>query len=70
MKKVIPTSPFITYNDIFHSAFFRHLLVQGQHWKHENDVRNLLKVSNSVLIVNFEQILQIALVFPGWEIAY
>ena len=47
----------------------RHLLVQSQLWKHQNNVYKLFKVNNintrtGVFIVNFEQILLIVLVFP------
>ena len=48
----------------------RHLPVQSQHWKHQNNMWNPFKVNNkdticrsTVLIVNFEQISRNVLVF-------
>ena len=48
----------------------RHLLVQGQQWKYQNNMWNLFKFNNKdvwhrfvVFIVNFEQMSHIALVF-------
>ena len=44
----------------------QHLLVQSQQWKHRNDMQNLLKVNckdPGVLTANFEQILDVVLVF-------
>ena len=43
----------------------RHVLVQSQKWKHQNNVRNLLKVNSSgVFIINLEHVLLIVLMFP------
>ena len=53
----------------------RYLLVQSQQWRHQNNVRNLVKVKNKetrmtsvtssdVIIVNFDQILKIILMSP------
>ena len=44
----------------------QYLLVQSQQWKHWNNMQNLLKVNckdAGVLTANFEQILDVDLVF-------
>ena len=56
-----------------HQAYpSRHVLIQTEQWKHQNNVWNLFKVNkltrqwhhSAVLIINFEQISNIAVLFP------